>query len=108
AEVLPRVRFVCLKRQRDVTVASWVNHLKSNGWPNPWLPSRESQLPWADSLPDLGRDDPEEAAGRWWDLYYEIADTLTCTWPGRFLILPPETLATQAGRRRILDFLGVE
>ncbi|MFN3233295.1 MAG: sulfotransferase [Alphaproteobacteria bacterium] len=132
AEANPNVRFLCLKRDRDETVASWLRKTSIERWPskrladrlatiitrepyyeatNPWMEHDGSEWAidpiWDKCFPKFPGPTREKAAGQYWDFYYEEAEALLARLPGRFRIIETETLNDQAIQRELLAFCGV-
>ncbi len=100
-------RFVCLKRDREETIASFV---KKTPRKNHWMAHDGSwwrHSPWDQCFPKYHASSKEEAIGRYWDDYYRRAEELQSRYPASFRVFPIETLNTLDGQRRILDFLCV-
>jgi len=103
---LPDVRFVCLKRDKAETVASFMRYLPRDmsvlqdgrGQPSSW----DVSFP---SYPDEWTK--EQAFGAYWEAYYALADELAADNPDRFRVFPTEALNTKAGVMDILRFVGV-
>lgn len=93
----PGVRFVCLQRDRDETIASFMNQrIRGNGWFCPGVSG------WARSFPVLDGDFEDQVAA-YWDLYYERAEQLA---GDDFIIFQTEALSDYRAYD-ILDFCGV-
>ncbi|MGH7175175.1 MAG: hypothetical protein ACREGR_02365, partial [Minisyncoccia bacterium] len=68
----PEARFICIKRERAATVRSL---LRANAGVNPWQKSPAGkQNRWERIFPKFEGVSREEAAIRYWDLYYSIAE----------------------------------
>ena len=95
------LRCVCLKRDREKTIASFarIRPLCSH-----WFSTKPDQTNVNDrSFPKY--DLPfEESVGRYWDDYYAKAESLECE---RFRVYPTETLNDPSGVRELLTFLGI-
>lgn len=101
------VRFVCLKRDREETVASylkktgnwnhWYNH-EGNGW---------ELNAWDSCFPKFPIENKADAIRAYWDTYYEEAERL-CKEVEHFRIWDMEALNTPQGVAEILEFVGID
>lgn len=128
----PDCRFVCIRRDRDQTVASWLRKSSIGRWRSLWWgdrikawltrsPFHESYNYWQEHDGTRWRKDPvwdscfpkleaaskEEAIGLYWDYYYLEADRLQRLHPHSFRVFEVEDLNDPQGQDRILDFIGV-
>ncbi len=126
------VRFVCIKRDRQQTIDSWVAKSRINRWPSLWLADRLKSLitrtpfyktrnfwqnhdgekyqpdpVWDSTFPKFEADSRYEAIGKYWDYYYEQAEITAARHPEYFRIFPIEAMSTPDGQRDILRFIGV-
>ena len=105
------VCFVCLKRDREETIKSWMrwtsrreiftHHWTTQGrtyWKNKW--GWDVCFPKYDDCPTK-----EEAIARYYDHYYRLASVYEEALPN-FQIFPMECLNSAQGVREILDFAG--
>lgn len=101
-------RFVCLERERDATVASFL--AKTRDKADHWRPGAGSMrhTGWNPSFPDYDHRISKEAAiGRYWDDYHRRAAALAAAYPDHFALFPVEVLNSAEGQREVLDFVGV-
>jgi hypothetical protein len=130
--VEPGCRFVCIKRDREQTVASWLKKTAINRWPSLWLGDKLRALVtrtpfhtaynywqvhdgsqwqpdpvWDSCFPNIEAGSRVEAIGRYWDMYYEEAEVLAQRHPGAFRIFDVEALNDRQGQREILAFIGL-
>jgi len=130
--VLPECRFVCIKRDRAKTIASWLKKTAINRWPSIWLADRLKSLitrtpfytqynfwqphdgskwqhdpVWDSCFPDIEASSKEEAIGIYWDNYYEKAERLQAAYPDNLRIFSVEELNDPQGQRKILSFIGL-
>lgn len=105
--VHPLARFVCLKRDREETIASFIKKTpRKNHWVNhDGIQWRHS--PWDHCFPKYLASSKEDAIGRYWDEYYGRAAELQSRFPSLFRIFPTESLNTEDGQCDVLDFLTV-
>lgn len=124
--------FVCLRRNREQTIQSWLNKSAIKRWPSLWwgdrIKSWLTRTPfhtgynyWQEHDGSVWRRDPvwdscfpkfeapskEAAIGMYWDYYYLEADLLQRKWPNRFRIFDTDELSSAEGQQRILEFIGV-
>jgi len=103
----PHVRFVCLKRDREETVASF---LRTTLHTNYWIAHDGVQwkrTPWDRCFPKYQVSDKAEAIGLYWDDYYRRAADLETKHPQAFRVFPTEALNTVEGQHAILGHLGI-
>jgi hypothetical protein len=117
------VRFPCLKRERGATVESFRRKLARNRiskstlglWErtaNHWVEKRSwfcgKDGLWDRLHPIMSHEGSLRGViGQYWDYYYETATQLESEFPGHVKIFPMELLQTELGRKRILEFCGV-
>lgn len=126
------VRFVCIKRDRQETIESWLVKAAIQRWPSLWLAdvlkslitrtpfyrtrnfwqqhdgSRYAPDPvWDSTFPKFEAASMPEAIGRYWDSYYRQAAETEQRHPDHFRIFPIETMSSPGGQREILSFIGV-
>jgi len=104
----PEAKFICLERPKAEVVASY---LKKTPRTNPWMVHDGAEWfidePWDRCYPKHPGPSKEEAIGQYWDDYHDAAKHLEGKYPDNFRVFPISSLNTPAGRRRILDFVGV-
>ena len=130
--VAPECRFLCIRRDRAQTIASWLKKSSITRWRSLWiadkLKSLLTQTPfhtaynywqehdgsvwkqdpvWDSCFPKFKASSREEAIGMYWDYYYLEADRLQQEHPRNFRIFDVADLSAQAGQRRILSFIGL-
>ncbi len=108
AAQLPNTRFVCLRRDREETVRSFV--AKSEGVHH-WIQHDGTQWQkspdWDDCFPKYDLVDKTAAIGRYWDEYYARATELATQLPS-FRIFEMTALNDREGVEDLLDFIGVK
>ena len=103
----PDVKFVCLKRDRASTVASYMKKTEGR---NHWIQhdgSRWYRDRWDHSYPKYPCADKEKAIGRYWDDYYRESERLQALYPEAFCVFPTEALNSKPRQSEILSFLGI-
>ncbi|MEZ5571761.1 MAG: hypothetical protein R3E64_07025 [Halioglobus sp.] len=128
----PACRFVCIKRNREQTIGSWMKKSAIKRWRSLWLAdrlkswitrspfyteynywqihdgSRWKQDPvWDSCFPKFEAQSKEAAIGMYWDYYYLEADRLQRAFPENFRIFDIEDLSNSEGQKRILSFVGL-
>jgi len=128
----PSCRFVCIRRDRQETVASWLNKSAISRWRSLWLADRIKALltrtpfhteynywqqhdgsryrpdpVWDSCFPKFEAADKREAIGLYWDYYYLEADRLEKLYPENFRVFDIADLGTPDGQRSILRFIGL-
>jgi len=130
--VNPAVRFVCIKRDKDATVASWVRKAAIHRWPSLWVADRLKALitrtpfhtsrnfwqehdgseylhdpVWDKTFPKFTAASMREAIGCYWEYYYAECDLLTARHPLNFRIFPISAMSSPNGQTEILRFIGI-
>lgn len=95
------IRFVCLRREREATVASFLRY----GEPQ-WFTADDPH--WGRAFPTHAELSFREALVRYWDAYYAESERLAADLGDRFRIFELEQLNHEAGVREILSFARVE
>ena len=130
--ITKNIRFVCIKRDRAETVASWLEKSAIKRWPSLWVGERFKSLItrtpfytsknfwqvhngslwqldpiWDKTFPKFDAESKDKAIGKYWDYYYEEAGRLEGKHPLYFRIFPIQQLSCQEGQREILHFIGL-
>jgi hypothetical protein len=131
-EISPECVAICMKRDREATVTSWMKKSSIQRWPSLWLAdklkswltrtpfyteynywqehdgSRWKKDPvWDSCFPKFAADSKREAIGMYWDYYYREADRLQQKYPDRFRVFDIQDLSNTEGQKRVLLFLGI-
>lgn len=126
------VRFVCIKRDKQQTVDSWMSKSSINRWrslriadrlkalitrtpfhegKNFWQPhdGSEWQLDpvWDKTFPKFEASSKREAIEKYWDYYYDEAAVLATKHPLHFRIFDISKMSNPDGQREILSFVGL-
>ena len=106
----PSAKFVCLQRDRNATVQSFM--VKMKGKKNHWMPHDgkrwKKDRRWDPCFPKYDTPELEQAIGLYWDDYYRQVDLLCEEFPDNIRIWQTErALDTQQGVTEILSFIGV-
>lgn len=129
----PECYFICIRRDRDSTVSSWLKKSSIKRWRSLWLADKlKSWLTrtpfhteynywqdhdgrnwkrdpvWDSCFPKFEAASKQEAIGMYWDYYYGEAERLQLKYPHRFRIFDIQDLSIPAGQQRILSFIGIE
>ncbi len=128
----PEVKFVCIKRDKQATVDSWMKKSRIPRWRSlrwadrikSWLtrtPYHDSWNFWQDhdgtewapnpvwdnTFPSFEADSKREAIEKYWDWYYEVAEQTEKRHPDHFRIFDISHLSSREGQRAILAFCGL-
>ncbi len=107
------IRLVCLKRPRSEMVAALTHHLDitckvpTNHWSDALLPGWYHDPVWTQTFPQYATSDRTEAAGLYWDEYYQRAEEFSQRYPENFRLIDADELNDLAGVRRLLDFVRI-
>ncbi len=127
-----QVRFVCIKRDRQQTIDSWMTKSAIHRWRSLWLADRLKSLitrtpfhsarnfwqehdgeryqpdpVWDSTFPKFEASSRYEAIGKYWDYYYRQAELTAQRHPGHFRIFPIDAMSKPEGQRDILGFIGI-
>ena len=105
--LVPSAKFVCLKRDRKVTVNSYLTKTRHK---NHWIqhPGTEWRLDtWDRCYPKYPVTDKAQALGMYWDEYYRRAADLEAAHPAAFRVYDIDILSTEEGQNALFDFLGI-
>lgn len=130
--LMPGCKFVCIKRDREQTIASWFKKTAIGRWPSIWLGDRFKALVtrtpfhtsynywqehdgsrwakdpvWDSCFPKYEASSKQEAIAMYWDAYYAEADQLQARHPDNFRIFSVEELNQFDGQKNILAFIGL-
>lgn len=128
----PNVRFLCLRRDREETIESWMRYTTIDRSRSEqladrlssWItrePYRESRNFWMEHDGTTWLKDPvwdkcfpkfeartkREAIGKYWDYYYETAEAIVRKRPEHFRIIDTKHLGSRDRQRDILDYCGI-
>ena len=110
---LDHVRVICLKRDRQETVDSfirWIQQTRKGRPVDHWSADRAGleDDPWDASFPKYVALDMAEAIGQYWDDYYAQASRLAQEFPDRVRVFEMRsTLNDPAGIASLLDWAGI-
>lgn len=105
--IAPHARFICLKRDRQATVKSY---LTWTGRRNHWMRHDGSVWKldgWDHCYPKYPATDKAEAIGLYWDDYYRRSEAFEAAYPKAFRVFSTEELNSEAGQHAMFDFLGL-
>lgn len=116
---IPSAKFICMKRDRELTTQSFWS--RSDGSPMGNTPKTfrgvEMNIKGAvlagQFIPLWGKnlhpnmEQLKQGTRKSWDYYYEHADRLEREFPGNFRVFPVEALNSEETVREILDFAGI-
>lgn len=131
-KLFPEVKFLCLFRDKDSNVQSWLKKSRINRWPSLWLADRLHALimrepfytehnfwqehdgsqwqpdpVWDKAFPKFQADSKKTAIEMYWEFYYAKAEQLAGQLPEQFKIIDVKELNTVEGQRKVLGFLGI-
>ena len=130
--VSDRVRFICLKRDKQQTVESWMRKSGLPRWPSKALgerisaavtrqPYHDSRNFWMDHdgttwapdpvwdklFPKFQADNKRSAIEQYWDFYYQEAEKIAARLPEYVRIVRTEDLDDRSFQSELLTFCGV-
>jgi hypothetical protein len=99
------VRFICLRRDRQQTIRSWLAKSTIQRWPSKRVADRLSAIlmraPYAEAASKA------EAIGKYWDYYYEEAEALGRKLGDTFWIVDTGLLDERSFQCTLLEFCGI-
>jgi hypothetical protein len=132
AERNENVRFICLRRDEEETVESWMHKSSINRWRSkriadkvaslitrePYYESRNFWMEhdgrewlkdpvWDKCFPKFEAATKRDAVHSYWRYYYEAAEKIRGRWPDRFRIVDTNALDDPAMQRELLTFCAV-
>lgn len=106
-ELAASTRFVCLKRDRQATVHSYLTKTRHK---NHWIQHDGTEWrfdAWDRCYPKYAVTDKAEAIGMYWDEYYSRAAALESAHPEAFRVYDMDVLNTPEGQNALFDFIGI-
>ena len=128
----PACVFICIKRDREETVASWMKKSSIGRWRSLWLADKlkswltrspfyteynywqehdgsrwKKDAVWDSCFPKFDAPSKIEAIRMYWDYYYLEADRLQQNHPENFKIFDIDDLSNTQGQKRLLSFIGL-
>jgi hypothetical protein len=109
--MIPPAKFVCLKRNKEATVTSYLNHIKE--YPSTFItnkmPSKSSSFLWHHARPKYEVETEEEGIRLYYDEYYKRAELWESVYPEVFRIFKSETVLNQEEEQEeMLRWIGIE
>ena len=107
--VYPNAKFVCMKREKNDTVNSFLNVKKCNekNGVNHWMEHDGKfwhPTPWDMTYPTYNVKTVSEAIENYWDDYYQTCESFKEKFPNQFRIFEISNLSTIEGQLEILNF----
>jgi len=110
----PDLRIICLRRPREEVVASFcrwldtVAPLPTNHWARQPRPAWYHDPIWTRIYPQYETQDRAEAIRRYWDEYYQRAESLARKYPEQIRVFEMDrVLNHESGQRELWAFIGV-
>lgn len=126
------VRFICLRRDREQTIRSWLRKMELESWPskriadrlsstitrtphhtsyNYWMRHDGTQWKpnpvWDKCFPKFEAATRYDAVAKYWDFYYEKVEILSRNLNGVFKIVDIENLNSYPTKADLLEYCGV-
>lgn len=102
------VKFICLKRDKDQTVKSYLQKTKNRALWQSNVPEKMKKNIWYDCYPSFETENKQESIELYWELYYKTARLLETKYPQRFRIVKTEALNDRAQVIDILEWCGLD
>ncbi len=129
----PECVFICIRRDREETVSSWLKKSSIKRWRSLWIADKlkswltrtpfyteynywqehdgsqwKKDPVWDSCFPKFEASSKKEAIGMYWDYYYLEAERLQEKYPDRFKVFDVRDLSDIDGQKRILSFIGIK
>ncbi len=126
------ISFVCLKRDKEETVQSWMAKTRVVRWPSKIISDRLASLimrtpyqksahhwiehdgtkwrhdpVWDKCFPNFPAETKEDSIRLYWDYYYEEAERLATLFPDTFRIFETTSMNDESGRSDLLSFCHI-
>lgn len=103
-EEVDDVRAVCLKRDREGTIESFLKKVNNH---NHWQPQGNKNN-WTKCFPTYEEvDSKAKAIGLYWDDYYDLAQKYSAKYGERFEIVEMSALNSEDGQEKIFNILNI-
>ena len=103
SDARPDVTFICMKRDRQETIESYMK--KTEGRDH-WRPGMGRPDPWDRMYPKFDRPTKREAIGAYWDMYYQRSAALEAAGL-RIKTFDISSLNDERGVKSIMEFAGL-
>ena len=107
-EKYPDIKIVCLKRNKEDTIKSFVKKCGGKNW---W--SKHGYKKWINDVinfirfPKYETENLEEAIGLYWEYYYQEINRIRKKHPKNILMIETEKLSYREKQIEIYDFCGI-
>ena len=101
-------KVICMKRDKGDTINSFV---RKTPFRNHWQEHDGvywQRCTWDKCFPNYKADSKEEALTMYWDEYYHTVNAIEKRFANNMLVVSLEEFNAEEGRRRILDFIGID
>ena len=109
-EIILDVKFICMRRDRDATIKSYINWVGRLNF-CPWINHDGTQWNfnhWDQCYPKYNVRTMEEAVALYYDEYYHTAEEFEKKYPRQFKIFWIDDLNTKEGQKKIFEFLNIQ
>jgi hypothetical protein len=126
------VRFICLRRDREQTIRSWLRKTEIDNWPSKRIANRLSSVltrtpyvtsynywmehdgsrwrlspVWDKCFPKFDATTKRDAVAQYWDFYYEKAEVFARKFDGIFKIFDIEDINHYTIQTELLEYCGI-
>lgn len=103
----PGVKFVCLKRNKEEVIRSFLKFSKYDYWSYPYVDREETE--WDATFPTYYNVGKTSGISLYWDEYDKISKSLEIRFPKHFKVFDMnETLNEEEGQRKLFEFIDIE
>ena len=111
--LLPHVKFIALKREKEKMIESFMKKTRHNLWSDLYKPSKgdvvKEYRDWAPLMPKYPYADRRKCLDIYWEKYYEEVDRLVNKYPDQMRVYQMEELLNDANKiTELLDWLGYQ
>lgn len=106
-DIFPQVRFVCLKRNKNEVVESYMKKTRGrNHWMNHDGKNWKNDSKWDSAYPKFNVSGKSSAIAMYYDMYYKKITYLKRKYPNKIRVFEIDCLNNEKGIRDILSFCG--
>jgi len=98
------VKCICLQRDVNEVIDSFLKFSKYNYWSTPYINREETE--WDETFPTYPNKSKSDAIRLYWEEYYNTASLLTKEYPDNIHLFDMnKTLNTEIGQKELFDFI---
>lgn len=103
----PTTKFVCLQRDKEEVINSFLKFSKYNYWSYPYIDREKTE--WDSTFPTYHNLSKAEAISQYWGDYYKTVRSLVKIIPDNIQLFDMnKTFNEEDGQRKLFEFIGIE